>query len=99
MDVQQDYRAVGYPGDPSPPPGQIGPRRLPVEAAPFFEEVACLRYPFQIRYSAEDYLANLATQSGTRALGPARRADFSPGRGTGSARWARLTSPRPSWGT
>lgn len=76
MDVQQDYRAVGYPGDPSPPPGQIGPRHLPAEAAAFFEEVACLRYPFQIRFSAQDYLANLATQSGTRALGPARRADF-----------------------
>jgi SAM-dependent methyltransferase len=75
-DVQQDYRAVGFPGDPPPPPGQIGPRRLPAEAEAFFEEVACLRYPFQIRYSAEDYLANLATQSGTRSLGPARCADF-----------------------
>jgi SAM-dependent methyltransferase len=76
IDVQQDYRAVGYLGDPPPPPGQIGPRHFPAEAAAFFEEVACLRYPFQIRYSAEDYLANLATQSGIRALDPARRADF-----------------------
>jgi len=75
-DVQQDYQAVGYPGDPPPPPGQIGAPHLPAEAAAFFEEVACLRYPFQIRYSAEDYLANLATQSGTRSLSPARRADF-----------------------
>ena len=41
-----------------------------------FEEVASLRYPFQVRYSAEDYLANLATQSGTHALGEVRRADF-----------------------
>ena len=99
MDVQQDYRAVGYPGDPSPPPGQIGPRHLPAEAAAFFEEVACLRYPFQIRFSAQDYLANLATQSGTRALGRPGAPIFSPGWETGSARWARPTSPRPSSGT
>jgi hypothetical protein len=29
-----------------------------------------------VRYSADDYLANLATQSGTRALGEARSAEF-----------------------
>lgn len=94
MDVQQDYRAVGYPGDPPPPPGQIGPRRLPAEAAAFFEEVACLRYPFQIRYSAEDYLANLATQSGTRALGPARSADFLSrvGNRLSSLGWPQITA-------
>ena len=75
-EVQEDYLAVGYAGDPPPPPERIGPQHLPAEAAAFFEEVACLRYPFQMRYSAEDYLAILASQSGTRALGPARRADF-----------------------
>src|SRR3954454_16553222 len=37
---------------------------------------ASLRYPFQVRYSAEDYLTNLATQSATHALGEARRAAF-----------------------
>jgi SAM-dependent methyltransferase len=77
IDVQQDYRAVGYEGDPPPPPEQVRPRHFPAEARAFFKEVACLRYPpFQIFYSAEDYLANLATQSGTHALGEALSADF-----------------------
>jgi SAM-dependent methyltransferase len=75
-DVQEDYRAVGFEGDPPPPPGQIVPRRFPPEAGSLFEEVARLRYPFQVRYSAGDYLANLATQSGTRALGELRGAEF-----------------------
>ena len=75
-DVQQDYRAVGYAGDPPPPPEQIGPWHFPAEAGALFEEVAALRYPFSLAYSAGDYLAVLATQSGTRALGEARRADF-----------------------
>jgi hypothetical protein len=35
-----------------------------------------LRYPFHRHYSAEDYLANLATQSSTRALGEVRSAEF-----------------------
>lgn len=75
-DVQEDYRAVGFEGSPPPPPGQIGPRHFPPEAGGLFEEVASQRYPFQVRYSAEDYLANLATQSSTRALGEARSAEF-----------------------
>jgi SAM-dependent methyltransferase len=75
-EVQADYRAVGYPGDPPPPPEQIGPRHFPAEAGAFFEEVASRRYPFRQVYSARDYLAILATQSSTRALGEARRADF-----------------------
>jgi hypothetical protein len=72
----QDYRAVGYAGDPPPPPEQIGPWHFPAEAGAFFEEVAALRYPFSVAYGAEDYLAILATQSGTRALGEARSAEF-----------------------
>jgi SAM-dependent methyltransferase len=75
-DVQADYRAVGFEGNPSPPPDQIASPRFPPEAEGLFEEVASLRYPFQVRYSAEDYLANLATQSGTYALGEARSAEF-----------------------
>lgn len=75
-DVQADYRAVGYAGDPPPPPEQIGAWRFPPEAESLFQEVASMRYPFEMPYSAEDYLANLATQSGTRALGEARSAEF-----------------------
>jgi SAM-dependent methyltransferase len=75
-EVQEDYRAVGFEGSPPPPPEQIGPRHFPPEAGSLFEEVASLRYPFQVRYSAADYLANLATQSSTHALGDVRSAEF-----------------------
>lgn len=75
-DVQQDYRAVGYAGDPPPPPERIGRWHFPAEAAAFFEEAACRRYPFDVVYSAGDYLANLASQAGTRELGAARAAEF-----------------------
>jgi SAM-dependent methyltransferase len=75
-DVQEDYRAVGFEGEPPPPPEQIGPRHFPAEAEDYFNEVASFRYPFQLDYSAADYLAQLATQSGTRALGEAGSADF-----------------------
>ncbi|MEQ7007467.1 class I SAM-dependent methyltransferase [Actinopolymorpha sp. B17G11] len=75
-DVQEDYRAVGFEGCPPPPPEQLGPRHLPLEAGSLFEEVASQRYPFQVRFSAEDYLANLATQSGTHALGEDRSTEF-----------------------
>lgn len=75
-DVQADYRAVGYEGDPPPPPDQISPWRFPQEASSLFQEVASSLYPFEVGYSPEDYLVNLATQSGTRALGDARSAEF-----------------------
>lgn len=75
-DVEEDYRAVGYEGSPPPPPDQIGLRHFPPEAGSLFEEVASLRYPFEVLYRADDYLANLATQSGTQALGEARSSEF-----------------------
>ncbi|WTW99284.1 class I SAM-dependent methyltransferase [Streptomycetaceae bacterium NBC_01309] len=76
FDVQDDYQAVGYEGDPPPPPEAIGPWHLPVEAEDLFDEVAAVRHPFTVRYSADDYVAVLATQSGTRALGADRSAEF-----------------------
>src|SRR5215469_4035356 len=63
--VQEDYLAVGFEGSPPPPAEQIGLQHLPPEAGGYFEEVASRRYPFQVSSSAGDYLANLATQSGT----------------------------------
>ncbi len=77
--MQEDYRAVGFEGSPPPPPEHIGPQHFPAETRGLFQEVASLRYPFQVRYSAEDYLANLATQSGTHALGEVRSAEFLAG--------------------
>ena len=74
--VQADYQAVGYAGAPPPPPEQISPWRFPPEAQHLFQEVASVRYPFDVLMSADDYLANLATQSSTHALGETREADF-----------------------
>jgi SAM-dependent methyltransferase len=93
-DVQEDYRAVGFEGSPPPPPEQIGVRHFPPEAGSLFEEVASLRYPFQVLCSADDYLANLATQSGTHALGEARSAEFLARvrRRLESLGWPRLTA-------
>lgn len=76
-EVQEDYLAVGYEGSPPPPPEDITGWRFPAEAVPYFEQIASRRYPpAQLRYSADDYLAQLATQSGTRALGPERMTEF-----------------------
>jgi hypothetical protein len=75
-DREEDYRAVGYAGGPPPPPEQIGLLHLPPEARSLFAEQATRRYPFQVCYSAADYLANLATQSGTYGLGKARSTEF-----------------------
>jgi SAM-dependent methyltransferase len=75
-EVQEDYQAVGAAGPPPPPPEQIGLWHFPGEARAYFDEVASFRYPFRWPYTAADYLAQLATQSGTRALGPERSAEF-----------------------
>jgi hypothetical protein len=68
FEVEEDYRAVGYPGDAPPEPDEIGPWHFPREALGFFEQLAVGRYPFQVTYGVEDFLANLGTQSGTRHL-------------------------------
>jgi SAM-dependent methyltransferase len=75
-DLQEDYRAVGFEGSPLPPPDQIGFQHFPPEARSLFAEVTSRRYPFQVPYRGEDYLTNLATQSGPHVLGEARRTEF-----------------------
>ncbi len=75
-DVQEDYRAVGFAGSPPPPPERIGAWHFPDEARTYFDEVASSRYPFRWSYTAQDYLSQLATQSGTRALGPGLASEF-----------------------
>jgi SAM-dependent methyltransferase len=75
-EVQEDYQAVGFAGSPPLPPEQIGTWHFPDEARAYFNEVASFRYPFQWSYAAADYLAQLATQSGTRALGAGLSAEF-----------------------
>lgn len=91
-DVQEDYRAVGFEGEPPPPPNAIEPWHFPPETGVFFEEVAALRHPFHAVYSAEDYLANLGTQSGPRRLGEERRAEFLDRVRRRLAPWPQLTA-------
>lgn len=91
-EVQEDYRAVDFEGEPPPPPDAIEPWHFPPEAGVFFEEVAARRYPFRAVYSAEDYLANLETQSGPRRLGKERRAEFLDRVRRRLAPWPQLTA-------
>jgi SAM-dependent methyltransferase len=67
--VEEDYRAVGYAGGAPPEPDAVGPWHLPPEALEHFDEVAAARYPFEVSWTVEDFVANLATQSSTRQLG------------------------------
>jgi SAM-dependent methyltransferase len=59
------------------PPDQVEPWHFPPPGPDVaFTETATRCYPFTKRYRADDYLAQLATQAGTRELGPVRAADF-----------------------
>lgn len=92
-EVQADYRAVGYDGSPPPPPEAIPPWHLPAEALAYFDEVRARCYPpFQVVYTADDYLAMLASQSGTRALAPERRREFLERVQARLRAWPRLTA-------
>jgi SAM-dependent methyltransferase len=76
-EVQEDYLAAGFRGSPPPAVEEFEPWHLPTLGPDAgFAEASSLLYPFQKTYSAADYLAQLATQAGTRELGPAGAADF-----------------------
>ncbi|OIV39303.1 hypothetical protein BIV57_00165 [Mangrovactinospora gilvigrisea] len=76
FEVPDDYRAVGGEGGQMLTPEAIGPWHLPPEAEEHFYEVVAARYPFARTYRPEDYLANLASQSGIRSLGADRSAEL-----------------------
>ena len=65
-----------YEGTPPPPPEKIGPSHLPADAMVYFDEVAARRYPFEVTFSVQDYVDNLATQSTTRQLGEEKAQEF-----------------------
>jgi SAM-dependent methyltransferase len=91
-DVQEDYRAVGFEGDPPPAPEAIQPWHFPPEAGAFFAEVAARTYPFSRAYTAEEYLANLGTQTGAARLGQERREEFLDRVRRRLTGWPRLTA-------
>jgi hypothetical protein len=91
-EVEADYQTAGYKGEPPPSPESIEPWHFPDEAAPYFEEIAARRYPFQLVYSAEDYLAILASQSGTRRLDAAKQTEFLARVRARLEAWPRLTA-------
>jgi SAM-dependent methyltransferase len=67
--VGEDYRAVGYRGDPPPPADLVPAWHFPPEAVGLFTEKFARGYEFSATLSADDYVANLATQSSTHELG------------------------------
>ena len=74
--LEEDYRAVGYPGEAPPAAGLIDPWHFPPEADGLFAEEVASRYRFSVTFAAADFVANLATQSTTHQLGPAGAGDF-----------------------
>ena len=77
-DVQDDYVAVG--GERLDPatqhPDRIGDIGPDLRAAGLFEEPTIRRYPFDVTFTADDYAANLSTQSGPREFPPAARTEL-----------------------
>jgi SAM-dependent methyltransferase len=70
IDVQEDYDAV-VPGDNGPPPSHPDERAdlsADIERSGRFRNVGARRYVWQLRYTAESYIAVLDTYSGHRAL-------------------------------
>jgi SAM-dependent methyltransferase len=75
-DVQDDYVAAGYGRiDPATQhPDRVGDVEPTVRASGLFEEPLTRRHRFDVTYSADDYAALLATQTGTKEAPPAAQA-------------------------
>jgi SAM-dependent methyltransferase len=75
IDVQQDYDAV-VPGDNGPPPphpDEVADGGPEIERSGHFRHVGARRHTWQVRYTADEYIAVLDTYSGHRALDDDRR--------------------------
>jgi SAM-dependent methyltransferase len=72
-DIQDDWAAVGAERvDPATKdPDAVADFGSAVRASRLFDEPAVARYPFAMSVTADDYVANLATQSGVKELPPA----------------------------
>ena len=76
LDVQDDYAAVTPEilTDPPPHPDDVPDLGDEIEASRRFRNMAVRRYLWEVRYTADEYIAVLDTYSGHRALGDERRA-------------------------
>jgi SAM-dependent methyltransferase len=77
-DVQEDYRAVGdYGFDPaSAHPDRVQDLAPLVLASGYYQEPVTARRLFTVEFTADAYVLNLSTQSGTKELEPAARAEL-----------------------
>jgi SAM-dependent methyltransferase len=75
-EIQEVYDAIGesHPGEwPPPPPDEIPDDRAEIEASELFEDVEVRRYVWEMRYTADEYIALLNTFSGHISMEPAKR--------------------------
>ena len=73
LEAQDDYVAVGEPWLRPPRPDEIDGISDEIAASGVFAPVATRRYPWEQRYSAEEYVAVLDTYSGHRTIEQERR--------------------------
>ncbi len=77
-DVQDDWAAVGAGRvDPATAhPDRVGDLGAAVRASGLFEEPTIRRHRFDVTFTADDYAANLSTQSGVKRIPPEAQAEL-----------------------
>lgn len=77
-EVEEDYDAIngGPEGGPPPHPDAVPDRSDEIAASGYFRNVAVRRYLWNIRYTADEYIAILSTNSWHRQLDAAERRTF-----------------------